>query len=76
MSQRDIAEQIKNLYDVEISPELVSKISGKIMPEVNAWQTRPLEKINLDKEKINVKPTSNNVKIGSILQRQTWRGVS
>lgn len=45
MSQRDIAEQIKNLYDVEISPELISKISEKIMPEVNAWQTRPLEKI-------------------------------
>ena len=36
MSQRDIAEQIKSLYDVEISPELVSKISEKIMPEVNA----------------------------------------
>ena len=33
MSQRDISEQIKNLYDVEISPELVSKISEKIMPE-------------------------------------------
>ena len=31
MSQRDIAEQIKSLYDVEISPELVSKISEKIM---------------------------------------------
>ena len=45
MSQRDIAEQIKNLYDVEISPELVSKISEKIMPDVNAWQTRPLESI-------------------------------
>ena len=45
MSQRDIAEQIKNLYDVEISPELVSKISEKIMPDVNAWQTRPLEAI-------------------------------
>ena len=27
MSQRDISEQIKNLYDVDISPELVSKIS-------------------------------------------------
>ena len=38
MSQKDIAEQIKNLYDVEISPELVSKISEKIMPEVTAWQ--------------------------------------
>ena len=27
MSQRDIAEQNKSLYDVDISPELVSKIS-------------------------------------------------
>ena len=45
MSQRDIAEQIKSLYDVEISPELVSKISEKIMPEVTAWQNRPLESV-------------------------------
>ena len=45
MSQRDISEQIKNLYDVEISPELVSKISEKIMPEVIAWQTRGLEPV-------------------------------
>ena len=27
MSQRDISEQIKSLYDVDISPQLVSKIS-------------------------------------------------
>ena len=45
MSQRDIAEQVKNLYDVEISPELVSKISEKIMPEVNEWQSRALEAV-------------------------------
>ena len=45
MSQRDISEQIKNLYDVGISPELVSKISEKIMPEVTAWQTRGLERV-------------------------------
>ena len=45
MSQRDIAEQIKELYDVEISPELVTKISEKIMPEVTAWQNRPLERV-------------------------------
>jgi len=45
MSQRDISEQIKNLYDVEISPELVSKISEKIMPEVAAWQNRPLDSV-------------------------------
>ena len=45
MSQRDISEQIKSLYDVDISPELVSKISEKIMPEVTAWQNRPLETV-------------------------------
>ena len=45
MSQRDIAEQIKELYDVEISPELVTKITEKIMPEVTARQNRPLEKV-------------------------------
>ena len=45
MSQRDISEQIKELCDVEISPELVSKISEKSMPEVNAWQNRPLESV-------------------------------
>jgi transposase-like protein len=43
MSQRDIAEQIKSLYGVEISPELVSKISERILPQVLEWQNRPLE---------------------------------
>lgn len=43
ISKRNISEQIKNLYDVEISPELVSKISEKILPEVTVWQNRQLE---------------------------------
>ena len=34
MSQGDISEQIRELYDVDISPELVTKVSKKIMPEV------------------------------------------
>lgn len=45
ISQRDIAEQVKELYDVEISPELVTKITEKIMPDVVAWQNRPLEAV-------------------------------
>ncbi|MGD6858341.1 IS256 family transposase [Bacillus infantis] len=43
MSTRDIQEQVKDLYNLEISSELVSKISEKIMPQVNEWQSRPLE---------------------------------
>jgi len=42
MSTRDIQEQVKDLYNIEISSELVSKISEKIMPQVNEWQSRPL----------------------------------
>lgn len=47
MSQRDIAKQIKNLYNVKIPPELVSKISEKIMLEFTALQNRPLESVYL-----------------------------
>ena len=43
MSQKDISEQIKNLYDVDISDGLVSKIVEKITPEITAWQNRPLD---------------------------------
>lgn len=43
MSTRDIQEQIKDLYDIDISSELVSKISEKILPQVSEWQNRPLE---------------------------------
>ena len=45
MSQRDIAEQIKNLYNVEISDTLVSKIVEKITPEIAAWQNRALDPV-------------------------------
>lgn len=43
MSNRDIRDQIKGLYNVEISEGLVSKISERILPEVTEWQNRPLE---------------------------------
>lgn len=44
MTTTDIKEQIKELYDVEISAETVSNITGRIMPLVTEWQNRPLEK--------------------------------
>jgi putative transposase len=44
MTTRDISEQVKNLYDVEISGEMVSNITNRIMPVVTEWQNRPLEK--------------------------------
>lgn len=43
MTTRDVAAQIKNLYNVEISSEFVSNVTNRIMPLVSEWQTRPLE---------------------------------
>lgn len=45
MSQRDIAEQLRELYGVEVSAETISKITDKIWPLVEEWQNRPLEDI-------------------------------
>ena len=43
MTTRDIAAQVKELYDVEISNEFVSNVTNRIMPVVSDWQSRPLE---------------------------------
>ena len=43
MSQRDIEDTLKQIYGTEISQGLVSRITDKILPEVNEWQNRPLE---------------------------------
>ena len=45
MSQRDIEDTIRELYGSEVSQGMISKITDKILPEVNEWQNRPLEKI-------------------------------
>jgi len=45
MSQRDIEDTLHEIYGAEITQTLISKITDKILPEVNEWQNRPLEAI-------------------------------
>jgi len=45
MSTRDIEDSVREIYGADVSPALVSKITDKILPEVNEWQNRPLENI-------------------------------
>ena len=40
MSTRDIHDQLQELYGIELSAEMVSKITDKILPEVKEWQSR------------------------------------
>jgi transposase-like protein len=45
MSYRDISRHIKEMYDTEISHTVLSQITDKIIPEIKAWQNRPLEDV-------------------------------
>lgn len=45
MTTRDIQEQLKDLYGVEVSAALISNVTNEIIDEVKAWQTRPLDKL-------------------------------
>jgi putative transposase len=45
MSQRDIEDNLREIYGAEIPQSLISKITDKILPEINEWQNRPLESI-------------------------------
>lgn len=45
MTTRDISSHIKDIYGFGISETMVSKITNKILPTIEEWQNRPLEKI-------------------------------
>jgi transposase-like protein len=42
LSVRDTIAHLYETYGVEISPELVSKITDAVLPELREWQSRPL----------------------------------
>ena len=45
MTTRDIGAEIQELYGINVSAEKVSKITDRILPEIKAWQSRPLEPV-------------------------------
>lgn len=45
MSLRDISEEIKEMYDVEISAMTLSEITDRVIPKVKEWQNRPLDDV-------------------------------
>ncbi|QRN90937.1 IS256 family transposase [Mammaliicoccus sciuri] len=44
MSQRDISSTIEDIYGFSVSHEMISDITDAIIPEMEEWQARPLEK--------------------------------
>lgn len=44
MSYRDISANIMDLYGIEVSTSTMTAVTDKLIPALEAWQTRPLEK--------------------------------
>lgn len=42
MTQRDIETQLAELYGIEVSAQTISTTTNKVLPLVEAWQSRPL----------------------------------
>ncbi len=45
MSTRDIVDAFREMYDADVSPTLVSKVTERVLDAVTEWQNRTLDAI-------------------------------
>ncbi|WP_448639738.1 IS256 family transposase [Geodermatophilus sp. URMC 63] len=45
MTVRDIQAHLAEIYDVTVSPDLISTITDSVLEEVAEWQSRPLDRV-------------------------------
>ena len=45
MTVREIQGHLKELYAVEVSPDLISRVTDAVLEEVKDWQNRPLDPV-------------------------------
>ena len=66
MSNRDIETHLNNIYGIDVSQTLFSRITDKIMPVAKEWQNRPLANVYailfLDAIHFNLRKDSSVVK--------------
>jgi putative transposase len=43
MSVREIQGHLRDLYGIEVSPQLISTVTDAVLEEVSRWQSRPLD---------------------------------
>ncbi|MBT0813183.1 IS256 family transposase [Litoribacter ruber] len=47
MSNQDIEEQIRELYDINVSTSTISRVTNAITEDITAWRNRPLDPVYL-----------------------------
>ena len=45
LSTRDIRAHLREMYDVEVSPDLISRVTDGVVEELQEWQSRPLDRV-------------------------------
>lgn len=45
MTVRDIRAQLEEIYGVEVSADLISRVTDGVLDELKSWQERPLERV-------------------------------
>jgi transposase-like protein len=45
LSVREIQAHLRELYGVEVSPDLISRVTDAVLEEVREWQNRPLDSV-------------------------------
>ena len=45
MSTREIVGHLRELYGIDVSPDLISAVTDAVLEEIAAWQARPLEPV-------------------------------
>ena len=45
MTTRDIAAHLREMYDVDVSPDLISRVTDAVVDELTEWQSRPLDPV-------------------------------
>ncbi|MBC3864391.1 transposase, partial [Undibacterium jejuense] len=45
LSTREIVETFKEMYDADVSPTLISKVTDRVLEQITQWQSCPLDPI-------------------------------
>ena len=73
MSTRDITKTLKRIYHVDVSPDLISRVTAGVLDELRDWQHRPLDAVYpiLYIDALVVKVRTN----GTVINRPAYIGV-
>jgi putative transposase len=47
MTMREIVAHLQEIYGVQVSPDLISRVTDAVVEELQLWQSRPLESVYL-----------------------------